>query len=466
MRLFSKENRVDSIYVLTSQALIILSSIFRALVLPIFFSIESFAHWQTYLLYSAYVGLFTLGFVDGIYLRYGDKDYFELPFVELRSSIRIFLIIIMSFTLLCIVYLVMDGVYAADFLPKSLAAMNITIMGLHGLLMFLLQTTNQLRRYGVFSAVDKILLFFTVCILLLTDYRDYRALLICDILYKIFVILLIIWKTKELFFGPVLTIRDSVNQFMKNVSVGSYLLLANILGMVMIGYGRFYTEIYGTSRDFATYSFGISLTAVIIGMVATLSYIFYPKLKRINENNYPGMYTSIDLVLSSLLLSSLIFYFPIYFLIIEYYEKYHEILAYLNIVITCAYLQSKISVVYNTFYKVKKEQKSLFYLNTGLVLVLAAVIAIYNTEEINVQTIVWITFFILLGRVAISEIHISGILRKRISPWLIIEVFILLSFIVSTSYMNLGSALAFFMTMLGFWFIIRKRDLIETFNSV
>ena len=167
MRLLSREHRRDSLYVLVSQAIIILLGVFRALILPRFFSIESFAQWQSYLLYSAYVGVFTLGYVDGVYLRYGSKNYDELPFKELRSSVRVFLFVIVTFTLVGIFFSIGGGVDSADLFAKSLAATNIAMMGLHGLLMYLLQITNQLRRFGLLFAFDKALLFLTLCVFII-----------------------------------------------------------------------------------------------------------------------------------------------------------------------------------------------------------------------------------------------------------------------------------------------------------
>ena len=439
---------------------------FRALVLPRFFSIESFAQWQSYLLYSAYVGVFTLGYVDGVYLRNGSKNYNELPFKELRSSVRIFLLIIASFTLVCISFSISGGVNSVDLFSKSLAATNIAIMGLHGLLMYLLQITNQLRRFGLLFVFDKALLFLTLCVFLLIDIRDYRAFIVFDVLYKLLVILVLCWKMKELFLGPVLSFKNSLLGFVKNISVGYYLLLANLLGMVMMGYGRFYMEIFGSSRDFATFSFGISVTGIIIGFMASISSIFYPKLKRISRNHYPSIYRSTDLVFSTLLLTSLILYFPIRFMILEYYEKYFDILGYLNLIIVCTYLQSKISVVHNTFYNVMKEQKSLFYSNLVLVIVLAVSVGVYNKNRLDVHSIVWITFFILLMRSMVSEIYLSRILRKAISKWVTLEFVLLLIFVLSTTYMSLGLSLAIFIGTLGLWFSFFKKDLIDTWRII
>ena len=48
------------------------------LVIPKFLSIEDYGYYKTYTLYMTYIGLFSLGLIDGIYLKYGGMDYNEL----------------------------------------------------------------------------------------------------------------------------------------------------------------------------------------------------------------------------------------------------------------------------------------------------------------------------------------------------------------------------------------------------
>lgn len=62
--------------------------------LPRFLSIESYANIKTYALYISYAGFFSLGYNDGMYLKYGGKsindirqqlgrNYFNYIIVEL-----------------------------------------------------------------------------------------------------------------------------------------------------------------------------------------------------------------------------------------------------------------------------------------------------------------------------------------------------------------------------------------------
>ena len=55
----------------------IMVSLIVTLILPKFISVEQYGYWQVYLFYTTYIGIFHLGITDGIYLRYGGKQYEE-----------------------------------------------------------------------------------------------------------------------------------------------------------------------------------------------------------------------------------------------------------------------------------------------------------------------------------------------------------------------------------------------------
>jgi len=55
-------------------------------VLPAFLSIETYAHIKTYAFYISYAGVFTLGYCDGMYLRYGGKSLVDINSEEISSD--------------------------------------------------------------------------------------------------------------------------------------------------------------------------------------------------------------------------------------------------------------------------------------------------------------------------------------------------------------------------------------------
>ena len=61
----------SSIFVILSQIMSLIANIVKTLIIPIIIiDMKVYAYWQIYLFYLSYVLLISLGFNDGIYLKY------------------------------------------------------------------------------------------------------------------------------------------------------------------------------------------------------------------------------------------------------------------------------------------------------------------------------------------------------------------------------------------------------------
>lgn len=55
-----------------------LISILTAFLLPYFLTVDSYAELKTFTFYVSYLGILQLGFVDGMYIKYGGKKISEI----------------------------------------------------------------------------------------------------------------------------------------------------------------------------------------------------------------------------------------------------------------------------------------------------------------------------------------------------------------------------------------------------
>ncbi len=65
-------------YTITSNMISVVISALVTLVVPKLIGIEEYGYWQLYLFYSSYIGFLHFGWNDGIYLKYGGKEYNDL----------------------------------------------------------------------------------------------------------------------------------------------------------------------------------------------------------------------------------------------------------------------------------------------------------------------------------------------------------------------------------------------------
>ena len=461
MNFISKQNKIDSLFVLTAQSIVLISGGIRSLLLPVFLSVENYGFWQAYLFYTAYVTVFTLGFSDGVYLRYGDLNYDDLPFLKLRGAIRVFIIMLTTLSSIFLLVILNHDYLSNNNLPKVFALMNIFIMGLYGLLSFILQITNQLRIYSIITSVDKVLLLLFIVSFYTMKYNDIIYLIVVDIFLKLIVLIALSFLCKELIFGPTSNFRISFKEFFTNLSVGYKVLLANILGMLIIGYGRFYLENSDNVNEFANYSLSLSLAGFVITLFTSVSYVIYPKLKRINSAVYSNNYNIINVFLTSALIMGLFGYFPVFFIVNNYFSKYSELLPYLNLIFLITYLQAKSSILHNTFYKILRKETFMLILNISCVVLVISIIFESNQSSLNTYLIAFITYCILLLRTIISELYFNKQLKNTFIKSLFFEVFVLTWFLFLTNNFSLPDSFIYLLTSVALLFLFRINKLLD-----
>ena len=81
------------LHILSTNIVSLILSLITSFVLPKFLSIESYAQIKEYALYIGYAGFFSLGYNDGMYLKYGGKDLFQINDKDLANNFYNFTIL-------------------------------------------------------------------------------------------------------------------------------------------------------------------------------------------------------------------------------------------------------------------------------------------------------------------------------------------------------------------------------------
>ena len=75
------------INVLTANVAELIVGILASFMIPMVVSIGSYAQIKTYSLYISYIGILSLGYYDGLYMRYGGVDFKSIDKQKLNSEI-------------------------------------------------------------------------------------------------------------------------------------------------------------------------------------------------------------------------------------------------------------------------------------------------------------------------------------------------------------------------------------------
>lgn len=396
----------NTIYVVSAQSIGLLLGIARTLLLPVLLGITNYGYWQVYLLYMSYVGIFALGFNDGIYLKYGKYEYDELPKETFRSSIRLFIIFQIAIMTIVSTVIIFEPDSSKQ-LSMIWASINIPIAGLTGVLIYILQITNQLKKYSLYTILDKIIVLIIIVGVFLLKLDNFLIIIIADTLSRVLVLGLMINSCKDIIFGKGIRYQFALKEIIDNVRIGIKLMLANFAGMLVLGFGRFLVERTASVEEYGIYSFAISTMNLVLVLITAIGLVIYPTLNRLDKNNYPNYFTKLNKVLVIIIFGLLVSIFPLKIFISRFMEDYVGIFSYLSIIFAIIFVQSKMQILINPYYKLLRKESMMLRANLVGVIVAIILIAPMYILTKSVTMVAIGTLLAMLIRLYLSEVYLK-----------------------------------------------------------
>lgn len=416
-----KQGLKNTFFVVLAQSIKFLLGIVKALILPIILGVTNFGYWQVYLLYTGYVGIFALGFNDGIYLKYGKYEYEQLPKSIFRTSIKLFVIAQIVVTILVAVLILFEPDFNKQ-LAMFFASINIPIMGLTGVLIYILQVTNQLKKYSLYTVLDKAIVLIIILIAFINKTDQFIFIILADIISKLIVVGMMIYSCRDLIFGKGVSLEVATKEIFDNINIGIKLMLANFAGMMVLGFGRFIVERFESVEVYGTYAFAISTINLVLIFITAIGLVVYPTLSRIDKQRYPLYFKELNKTLKIVIFTLMISYFPLRIFIERFMSEYILIFEYLPIIFAVVFVQSKMQLLVNPFYKLLREEKIMLSANlVGLVMAIALVSLLYFTTY-SVAMVALSTLFAMGIRLYLSELYLKNKLNIKEKKGIILEV--------------------------------------------
>lgn len=434
-------------YTFLAQVIALVLSVIKSILLPKILPIDEYGYWQIYVLYSTYVGIFMLGFNDGVYLVYGKYQYKELPFKKLRAADKWYIGMLLMFSVTagfaCVVFTSSQRLFSL--LGVSI---DIFLMGINGLLIYVLQITNQMKAYSLYTVLDKIVMLMAILCVIFSPKKDYRLIIFADVISKFVVSVGLVIKCKEMFIGESESIGTGFCEFVKNIKVGISLMFAQLMGQLLTGIGRFIIDLFGDIKDYAFYSFGITITNLVLVFITSLSLVLYPTLKRLPENEYKRYFKTLNngVVLFGYIAIGLYFLGVIF--VKCFLQQYAPVLAYLHILFCVIILQAKIQLVLNTFYKVLREEKAMLIANTICIVTFLVFALILYMPSRNITSIAVCTLIATAVRCFYSETYIRKTIRMEMDSRICFEVAFVSLFAALASFLNYYLSLVVYIVLL------------------
>ena len=427
-----------------SNIIALFGNVILSLLIPKILGMEDYGLYKIFTLYISYIALLHLGFVDGIALKYGGKDYDTLDKEELRSYLTIFsgVEILISIIIIAIGLLFIERKYW--FILLCVVA-NIIIVNITSYYQLLSQAVKRFRELATRNVVNAIMQCLYIAILFLIykfvdeTYANYRVCILLNLFTKAVLLMWYIYSYREISKPSFLHLNKYKKGFVEILKVGMPITWAAMISNLILILDRQFVSVLFSSTEYAVYAFAYTIFGLLISMISAVSTVLYPLIKE-NKNVeivcsfFPRFTAAIQVFVGG----ALVFFVPMCSFIGCFLPSYTSSIDIMKIIFPGVMMSSVVTVITLTFYKYFNLGRvffrfSIITLAVAFLTNLIGYLLFKSTEAIAIASIITLI---------IQYIITNGYLAKQIKEtWLpnfvyvigIITSFYLTSFLLDNS---------------------------------
>lgn len=338
--------------VLIANIVNVLFSLATNFLLPKYLSIESYAEIKEFQLYVSYIGLFHLGFVDGIYLKYGGKTLGK----EVNRAFTTDLSTMCAFQSLTTLAVLTVAIILKNRILVFFA-ISILPQNMSNYFKFLYQATGEFSLYGKAINLTTISAFILNMVLLFLVRTDEAVWYIWGYVALYF----LIWAVLDVYFRKNHTLQKGVvfsfKSWRANIKSGFLLTLGNLSSIFLTSMDRWFVKALMNTLAFAQYSFAVSIENFLnlaITPVTTTLYNYFCRVK--DETEYRKIFNYVVAFATVIPAAA----FLVKFILEVFLTKYVEASAVVFLLFSAQMFYTIIRSVYVNLYKVQRKQNIYF----------------------------------------------------------------------------------------------------------
>ena len=447
---------------LVAQIISLAASFIFGMIVPKFIDEYQYSYWQMYLLYVGYVGVLHFGLLDGLVLRYSQYDYEELDKARVRSQFQLLLgfTSILAFLTCLVSSFFLEGV---THWIVVLVAIGIVSKNIFFYTSYTFQITNRIAQYAILVILQKAVYAITVVILLICRVNDFYWYCIADLFGDIVSIFIGACLNRGLYFGKGLASKELFREAWQNVSAGIMLMIANFTSGLLIGGAKMVIQWRWDELIFGKLAFSFSIANLFVTFITAISVVLFPSLKRMNEQQLPGVYVQIRNTISPLLFCAMLLYFPGCWILELWLPAYTDSLIYVGILMPIIVFSTKVSLLTNNYLKAYRKEKQMLIINVVSVTIGFALFLLGAYGFYSLDFVLYSVVFITMLRSIVSEIAVMKVIGKKFVGDFVVEFIMTAAFILIVRLLGLWWACLVYTGILLLYSIIYRKRIASIF---
>jgi len=331
---------------------------------------EGYGQWQLFILYTSYVALLVLGFVEGVHISWAGKQLQDIK-EEINIACR--------FVLVEQIILVLPAILAAVFLfqqsPSGTVAMILIytiIWNISYLFIGISMAIRQFISLAIVNVVRGTVFFLLVVIGCIYNQLNPLLVTIFFIFAQLIALLVFIVYYRS-YLKPVRITGISWFQYgLKYIKTGVFVLLGSYVVTFFLTMDRLLVSNNFPIGEFAIYAFAVSAMVPANQIIRAISEVFFPHISSARTDSNPAIYSLTKSLLIMAYGVILVLYFPITELIQILLPQYVNSLTIVKLLFCTIGFSSLIQILQTNYYLINRMQRS--YLIYGIIAIVILVI--------------------------------------------------------------------------------------------
>ena len=294
-----------------------------------------------------------------------------------------------------------------------------------------MQITNRIDIYAKLILTERICLLLLVFFCLTVGYNQFCKMYWAKLGSVVIVAVCGSYFCRNLLKPRFYTFKQNFQEAIFNIEIGIKLMIANIASMLIIGVIRYGISIGWDIATFGKVSLTLGISNFLMIFINSISVVFFPMLKRMDNEKLPILYVKIRSMLAIILFFMLLFYYPLKEILSWWLPQYVDSLIYMSVLFPICLFESKVGLLVNTYLKSMRQEALMLKINVCSVII--AIIVTYFTVFIihDLDVVVLSIVLLYAFRCELAEYFIEKMLNVSIKKDVCVEMVLVSIFIVT-----------------------------------
>lgn len=435
----------------------LLISVVLTLLLPKLMGQEQYSYWQLYLFYGTYLAYSSLGWCEGITLKYGGAHYDELNKPLIIGQIwMLFGYELLFFCGLWLLISVLE-IEPVKYILLLLACASAVFDIIRYMIQSVLHTVNRIQDYVRVVVLERLFFAGLAGAALLVGFDSALALILCEILARILSMLYSFWVIRDMVCTRPAGRKDILGEARSEISIGCKLLWALLASQLVIGIIRFAIEQKWGVLQFGQISLTISLSNMVVSCVSAIGVVLFPMIKRMRGEQMERIYTPARTLMSVGIWGLLLFFAPFQWLLSRWLPQYAGALEYLALLLPLCLYESRTAMLTTTYLKAYREERNILKANAAAVALsaLAAVLTVFLAE--NLTLAVLSISLLCMAKAYMTEAYVCRHLAFPLLRELLLESGMMALFMLSGWYASPLTAMSLYALGYALYLLLERR---------